>query len=229
MYSSPDCLARPAHRLARTSLLASIALALLVTGCASRFGLPGNDAANQPATPTVASSPVPCLAASPVSPVGPVALTAPSATEAILRLLAYADRVLRMQPADLSQEVIRLGDVVRPTEQVQMALVLSQFHQLPELIRAQELLARVLANTGSEAQTLQPLAGLLASRYGEQRRLEDQLEKQTQQTREVQRRLDQTNDRLEALKAIERSLTNRPAPAASAPAASNRGSRAPAP
>jgi DNA repair ATPase RecN len=153
----------------------------------------------------------------------------PLATEVILRRLAYADRARRMQPAELSQEVTRLGDVVRPTEQVQLALVLSQLHQLPELIRAQELLARVLANTGSEAQTLQPLVGLLASRFGEQRRVEDQLEKQTQQTREVQRRLDQTNERLEALKAIERSLTNRPAPAASAPTSSSRGSRAPAP
>lgn len=232
MFSSPDCLARPARRQARTRLLASIALALLVTGCASRFGPSGNDAANQPATPTVTPNPVPCLPASPVIPVGPmgpVASAAPPATEAITRLLAYADRARRMQPAELSQEVIRLGDVVRPTEQMQLALVLSQFHQSPELIRAQELLTRVLANTGSEAQTLQPLAGLLASRFGEQRRVEDQLEKQTQQTREVQRRLDQTNDRLEALKAIERSLTNRPAPAASAPATSNRGSRAPAP
>jgi hypothetical protein len=206
--------------------LASIALALLATGCANRFGLSGNDAANQPATPTVTASPVLCLPASAVAPVVPAT---PLATEVILRMLAYADRARRMQPAELSQEVTRLGDVVRPTEQVQLALVLSQLHQLPELIRAQELLARVLANTGSEAQTLQPLVGLLASRFGEQRRVEDQLEKQTQQTREVQRRLDQTNERLEALKAIERSLTNRPAPAASAPTSSSRGSRAPAP
>jgi hypothetical protein len=226
MFSSPDCLARPSGRLARTRLLVSIALALMATGCASRFGLFGNVAASQPAAPTVAASPVPCLPASAVAPVVPAT---PLATEVILRLLAYADRALHMQPAELSQEVIRLGDVVRPTEQVKLALVLSQLHQLPELIRAQELLARVLANTGSEAQTLQPLVSLLASRYGEQRRLEDQLEKQTQQTREVQRRLDQTNERLEALKAIERSLTNRPAPAASAPASSNRGTHLPAP
>ena len=53
---------------------------------------------------------------------------------------------------------------------------------------------------------------------GEQRRLEDLLEKQNQQTRDVQRRLDQTNERLEALKAIERSLTSRPPPPATAPA-----------
>jgi hypothetical protein len=224
MFSSPDFLARPSRRLARAGLLASIALALLATGCASRLGQRDADPANEAETPAVATSPLPCLPASAVSPAAPSL-----ATEAILRMLAYADRARRMQAAELSQEVIRLGNVAGPTEQVQLSLVLSQFHQLPELIRAQELLARVLANTGSEAQTLQPLAGLLASRYGEQRRLEDQLEKQTQQTREVQRRLDQTNERLEALKAIERSITSRPAPAASAPASSSRGPRAPAP
>ncbi|MGH8832019.1 MAG: hypothetical protein ACREXV_13160, partial [Polaromonas sp.] len=93
-----------------------------------------------------------------------------------------------------------------------------------ELVRAQELLARVLGNGDAEAQALHPLARLLASRYGEQRRLEEQLEKQTQQLREVQRRL-------EALKAIERSLTSRPPAAASSspmPAPANRG-RATAP
>ena len=89
-----------------------------------------------------------------------------------------------------------------------------------------------LANPDAQAQVLHPLARLLAARYGEQRRIEDLLEKQNQQTREVQRRLDQTNERLEALKAIERSLTSRPpapAPAASAPASRPRRPAAPAP
>ena len=94
-------------------------------------------------------------------------------------------------------------------------------------MRAQELLSRLLANTDAQAQALHPLARLLAARYGEQRRLEDLLEKQTQQTRDVQRRLEQTHERLEALKAIERSLISRPhTPAAQAPA--NR-ARPPAP
>jgi len=136
-----------------------------------------------------------------------------------LRMLAYAERVRLMQPAELTQEAGRLGDAASPEAQIQLSLVLSQLRQLPELIRAQELLARVLGNT--EAQALHPLARLLASRYSEQRRLEEQLEKQNQQLRDVQRRLDQTNERLEALKAIERSLTSRPPVApASAPAAS---------
>ncbi|HAL40174.1 MAG TPA: hypothetical protein DCP03_19525 [Polaromonas sp.] len=156
----------------------------------------------------------------------PQANTAASpATDATLRMLAYADRVRLMLPAELSQEMTRLGEVSAPAEQLQLSLVLSQLRQLPELIRAQELLARVLGN--DDAQALHPLARLLAARYGEQRRLEEQLEKQTQQVRDLQRRMDQTNERLEALKAIERSLTSRP-PAASSSSPLNR-ARPPAP
>lgn len=133
-----------------------------------------------------------------------------------LRMLAYAERVRVMPPAELTQEATRLGDAASPEAQIQLSLVLSQLRQLPELVRAQELLARVLGN--ADAQSLHPLARLLASRYAEQRRLEEQLDKQNQQLRDVQRRLDQTNERLEALKAIERSLTSRqPATPASAP------------
>ncbi len=161
-------------------------------------------------------------------PSAPPASPAPAAaSEPVVRILAYADRVRAMSAAELGQEVTRLGLAFVPADQLQLALVLSQLRQTPELIRAQELLTRLLANTDAEAQALHPLARLLAARYGEQRRLEDLLEKQNQQTRDVQRRLDQTNERLEALKAIERSLTSRsPAPAASAPA--NR-ARTPAP
>jgi len=143
-----------------------------------------------------------------------------------LRMLAYAERVRVMPPAELTQETARLGDAASPEAQIQLSLVLSQLRQLPDLVRAQELLARVLGN--ADAQPLHPLARLLASRYAEQRRLEEQLDKQNQQLRDVQRRLDQTNERLEALKAIERSLTSRQ-PAAPASAPSNNRSRPAAP
>lgn len=133
-----------------------------------------------------------------------------------LRMLAYAERVRVMPPTELTQEAGRLGDAASPEAQLQLSLVLAQLRQLPDLIRAQELLARVLGN--ADAQPMHPLARLLASRYAEQRRLEEQLDKQGQQLREAQRKLDQTNERLEALKAIERSLTSRqPAATASAP------------
>ncbi|MDB5741908.1 MAG: hypothetical protein JWR68_223, partial [Polaromonas sp.] len=163
-----------------------------------------------------------------IPPAGmPAATPLPPATESIVQILAYADRVRSMSTAELNQEVGRLGNAYVPANQVQLALVLSQLRQTPELIRAQEVLTRLLANPDAEAVALHPLARLLAARFGEQRRLEDQLEKQNQQTREVQRRLDQTNERLEALKAIERSLTSRPPPAPSAPASRPRAAPAP--
>ena len=143
----------------------------------------------------------------------PTAGTAPAPENApAVRVLVYADRVRAMSGTELNQEVARLGNPYVPASQLQLALVLAQLRQTPELIRAQELLTRLLANPDAEAQALHPLARLLASRYGEQRRLEDLVEKQNQQTRDVQRRLDQTNERLEALKAIERSMTSRPPP-----------------
>ena len=60
----------------------------------------------------------------------------------------------------------------------------------------------------------------LAARYAEQRRVEDDRDKQAQQLRDSQRRIDQLNDRIEALRAIERSFA-RPNPAAPAPAINN--------
>ena len=161
----------------------------------------------QPSADTAAAQAVSSPAAPPPTPT-PV-------PDAVARMLTYAERVRVMPPVELSQEVARLSapsESTLPASQLQLSLVLSQLRQLPELIRAQELLARVLANSGPDAQPLHPLARLLAFRYGEQRRLEDLIEKERQQTREVQRKLDQTSERLEALKAIERSLTTRPPP-----------------
>lgn len=143
-------------------------------------------------------------------------------------MLAYAERIRQIPPAELNAEIARLSDIKMPVEQLQLSFALSQLRQLPELIRAQELLARVLGN--AEAEALHPLARLLASRYSELRRLGEQLDKQAQQIRDSQRRLEQANERLEALKAIERSLVSRPpAPAVPAvpPAPPNRPKTAP--
>lgn len=219
MLLNPDVLMRPSGRLARSGRWAVVALALLAAGCASSVGQ-RSDATSPPAPPPLPAPP------EVQQPVTNVTSAAPMAENPTLSLLVYAERTRRMQATELSQEVTRLGDATSPGQQVQLALVLSQFRQLPEFQRAQELLGRVLANTSAEAQALQPLVGLLAARFAEQRRLEDLLDKQNQQTRELQRRLDQTTDRLEALKAIERSLTSRPP---QTPASNSRGNHTPAP
>ena len=181
-----------------------------------------------------APEPAPAQVAGSADANGPI--TAPSAPltdaaplpekDAVVRVLAYFDRIRNQSTAELSQEVVRLGNPYVPANQLQLALALAQLRQAPELIRAQELLTRLLANPDAEAQVLHPLARLLAVRFGEQRRYEDLLDKQTQQTRDVQRRLDQTHERLEALKAIERSLSSRPpalvVPGAAAPVTRSR-------
>ena len=73
---------------------------------------------------------------------------------------------------------------------------------------------RVIAHPGPESLPLKPLARLLANRLLEQRKLEEAVDRQAQQLRDSQRRIDQLNERLEAMRAIERSLTTRPPAAA---------------
>jgi enoyl-CoA hydratase/carnithine racemase len=137
-------------------------------------------------------------------------------------MLAYADKVRPLGGNELSTEISRIGDPGdSPTTQMQVALLLSQTRVPADLARALGLLQRVIANPSPEAQPLQPLARALAARYVEQRRVEDDRDKQVQQLRDSQRRIDQLNDRIEALRAIERSFARpaaTPVPAAPAPA-----------
>ena len=130
----------------------------------------------------------------------------------VAAVLDYADRIRILPAPELPKEVARLAMLVEPVEQLKLSLALVQLQQLPALIRAQDTVAMVLGNNTEPALALHPLARLLAARYTEQRRTEDQLEAQQQQLRELQRRLDQTTERLEALVAIERSLSSRPPP-----------------
>jgi TolA-binding protein len=97
---------------------------------------------------------------------------------------------------------------------MQVALVLAQTRTSADLARALGLMQRVAANASAEAQSLQPLARVLAVRYAEQRRVEDDRDRQVTQVRDAQRRIDQLNERIEALRAIERSFARPSTPAA---------------
>lgn len=129
---------------------------------------------------------------------------------AVAHVLAYADRVRLLGPAELAAEIGSLGDGGDvPHLQLQLALALVQTHQPVDTARALGLVQRVAASTQPQAAALQPLARLLSARLMEQRRLEDQSDRQSQQIRDAQRRIEQLNERLEAMRAIERSLTPR--------------------
>jgi DNA repair ATPase RecN len=142
----------------------------------------------------------------------------------LLQVLAQTDLALRMGPAELSKEIGRLSEAedASADNTLVLAHALAQMRQPADTARALGLVQRVLANSTAAAQTLHPLARLLEARVLQQRRLEEQLERQAQQLRDLQRRNDQLSERLEAVRAIERSLTTRPPLPASAPGSSPR-------
>ena len=174
-------------------------LAALVAGCVAAPPAP----APAPApTPT----PTPAVLASPVAD-PPVPTAAPERNQVLAAAVDYADRVRALPAAEVGQEIQRLGDIAyAPLPAMQLALALGKSRTTPNTARAQSLLQRVIADPTPEAQALQPFARVLSAQIADQRRADEQAERQAQQLREAQRRIEQLNDRLEAVRAIERSL-----------------------
>ncbi len=166
----------------------------------------------------MASLPDPQPEAAPAPAPAPAPSPSPAET-----VLAYAERIRTFQAPELAQEITGLGDPQdSPLRQMQLAIALGFARTPANVARAQALLQRVLAQNQPQAQALHPLARMLIAQQAETRRLEDQLERQNQQTKEANRRIEQLNDRLEALRALERSLVIRPAATMSAPAPGQR-------
>jgi hypothetical protein len=139
------------------------------------------------------------------APVPPSRPSEPNGIAPAVLALAHADRVRGLPPTELAQEVARLSALpATPLVQVQLALTLMQTRAGLDGIRANQLLQRVLAQDSADARSLHALCRQLLAQIGEQKRLEDQIERQAQQLREAQRRADQLADRLDAIRAIER-------------------------
>ena len=198
----------------------ALAASALLAACVGSPKAPPKEPTPPPAPPSsAASAPEPALTAAvvmPVQPNGDVVTTRLAQRPLNSAVLNYADRTRAMAPAELAQEIARLGDlpdVVRtPLEDLQFAIALGQTRNPADLNRALGATQRVLGKSTDDAIALQPMARLLNMRYAEQKRVEDQLDKQTQALRDSQRRNDQLNERLEAMRALERSLNSRPLP-----------------
>lgn len=164
-----------------------------------------------------AAAPVPMVVAAPSPATVPTATPAPVAeVSPVTTVLAYADRVRALPPAELAAEIQRAGDGNgSPVQALQLAIALAQGNDPGQVASAQVLVQRVLAEP--EAHALHPLARLLAAHLADQRRAEEQAERQARELREARRRVDSLNERLEAVRAIERSLPTQPrAPASGA-------------
>ncbi len=160
----------------------------------------------------VPSVPAPACAPTPPPPPDPVDM-------ATRHVLNYQERLRTLPQQEIARELARIGDPAgNPAATLELALLIGQTRNPADTVRALGLLDGVLRSTSPEVTPWQPIARVLAVRYAEQRRAEDLLDKQRNETRDANRRIEQLNSQLEALKAIERSLTNRPA-GASAPQA----------
>jgi hypothetical protein len=191
-----------------------VATAWALTAC-----LPLQPKPQPAAVAAPASAPVVIMVPAPVPPPDP-------ADVAAKRLLAYHEQLRQMSATDLANEITRLGAVVSATATaapadavLELSLALAQQHNPGDLARAVALLEPISKSSAPELGPWQPLARLLLGRVLEQRRLEDLLAREATQRREQQRSLQQLNEKLEALKAIERSMTTRPSGANVPPAA----------
>ena len=192
-------------------------MALLISACGTTPPAPAEPSvatgittpAQAPALQILVVTPVQVPTATPPEAVGNA--QASPVPDVVTALLTYSERLRQLNTSDLAAEVAVQGDPGNvPLRQMQLALALMHSPQAVDTARALGLVQRVVGSTSAEATPLKPLARLLAHQLMEQRRLEDSVERYNQQLREQQRRIDLLNERLEAMRAIERSLPTRP-------------------
>lgn len=178
--------------------------------------------------PPPVATPVPPVAA----PLPPVLSPAPTPAHESLetatpsdlasrRALAQHEVLRAMPPNELAQEIARLSALPpAPDTSIDLAMALLLTRNGGEQNRAISLVEPLARGATAEAEPWQPIARLLLARLLELRRLEDLLDRRNQELRDSQRDVKQLNEKLEALKAIERSLAPRPTAAVSAAAGS---------
>lgn len=172
--------------------LAGGACALLLSACAS---------APAPAPPSVALCP-------------PAPLPALVAEPAVNELLRYQAGLRQLPAAELSKSLLELNKQDNSAYTIlRRAMLLAALKGPGDLGRAQALLDGAAQAAAPDEQQLKPLAQFLSASYADARRQDETADKLNQQLREGQRRHEQLNDKLEALKNIERTLSVRPTPA----------------
>ncbi len=184
-----------------------IAAALSAAGCSVWQRAPAP--APMPA-PTVVTPTPPAITAAPSAPHAPVEVATP-VDLASRRALANHEQLRALPPNELAQEIARLSALPpTPDNAIDLAMALLLTRNGGEQLRAIGLVEPLAKGATPDAEAWQPVARLLLARLQELRRLEDLLERRNQELRDSQRDVKQLNEKLEALKAIERSLAPRP-------------------
>ena len=130
----------------------------------------------------------------------------------LTELLAYQASLRPMTPSELVKAQLELARADHaPYNTIRRAMLQAILRTPGDLARAQTLLESITQASSDEATLLAPLAQFLAGQYADLRRQDETVEKLNSQVRDAQRRNDLLNEKLEALKNIERSLSVRPA------------------
>jgi hypothetical protein len=140
----------------------------------------------------------------------------------VVPALAFYLSLQRMSATELTRERTALGaHPSLPANQLRLAMLLGHPRAAQDLNRALGLLDSVMKSPDPGAQSLLPLARLLADNYNERLKIDAQAEKQgsqlKEQLKESQRKSLELQDKLNALTDIEltlppRARTTRPAP-----------------
>ncbi|WP_432240281.1 hypothetical protein [Herbaspirillum robiniae] len=146
-----------------------------------------------------------CVAPAPEAPTTSIKLIHSASN--IDELLSYNAQLRKMPPAELGRELQRINAYpASPSNTVRRAMALSLTRDPIDLAKAEAQLWNVMGDNSVEAEKLKPLVQVLVGHYSDLRRVADNAEKSSVQLKEAQRKVDQLNDKLEALKNIERSL-----------------------
>lgn len=142
---------------------------------------------------------------------------APVEVPGVLPALAFYQSLQRMPVAEMVRERTMLASQPSgPANQLRLAMVLGHPRGPLDLNRAQMLLDIILKSSDPAAQSLQPLARVLADNYNERLKLDGQLDKQGMQLKESQRKVEENQrkavelqEKLNSLADIERTLAPR--------------------
>lgn len=177
-------------------------LAALLAACATAPA-PAPASAPAPTAAPVSSEPEPAPA--------PRVILMPVASK-IDELLAYHQSLRRLSHPELVGELQALERKPESNHlALQRAMLLAILQGEGDIVRAQRYAEGVVTSQEPDAESLRPLARMLAAHYGELRRLSEQAARLHQQNREYVRRVGQLSNMLEGLKAIERALPAGPA------------------
>lgn len=197
----------------RRCALRPLATVILIAATLSAPGCSVWQRAPAPApmpAPTAPPPTPPVIAATPSAPPAPVEVATP-ADLASRRALTNHEQLRSLPLNELAQEITRLSALPpTPDTAIDLAMALLLTRNGGEQLRAIALVEPLAKGATPDAEAWQPVARLLLARLQELRRLEDLLERRNQELRDSQRDVKQLNEKLEALKAIERSLAPRP-------------------